>query len=152
MPLCFCLSTTLFSFSSLAGLQVDSGEEGPRTRLLTPLARTPVAPNPTPSHWGLNTAWLGLQVSNLGTSTADGRTSLLAASELFSFDFSDDFRPCSGSTGISSMTHCAQRKDVQRRFQKQYQEVLLLTENIPLAQVTAERQQSLVIRWLLGQE
>lgn len=65
-PLGLCLvRTTMLLFSFVAVFLVESGEDTdvlPRT--CTPLALTPVLPKPTPNHWGLKMAWLGLRVSN----------------------------------------------------------------------------------------
>lgn len=52
-------------FSFVAVFLVESGEETEVfPRPCTPLALTPAVPKPTPNHWGLKMAWLGLRVSN----------------------------------------------------------------------------------------
>lgn len=66
LPLGLCFArTTMLLFSFVAVFLAESGEETEVfPRPCTPLALTPAVPKPTPNHWGLKMAWLGLRVSN----------------------------------------------------------------------------------------
>lgn len=72
-PLGLCLvRTTMLLFSFVAVFLVESGEETDVfPRPCTPLALTPAVPKPTPNHWGLKMAWLGLRVSNFRQRMSD---------------------------------------------------------------------------------